>query len=77
MTHQLHVVPTLSTWGFIRGVALLLLPALFGCGGGGSVAPAPRGDCIAADQSVVRRDVTEDQCTAICPDCSWVSNDEQ
>lgn len=53
------------------GVLLLTLAA---CGGGEAIS-APKGDCVAADQTVVRQNVTQTQCAEICPTCSWVGDD--
>lgn len=54
-----------------------LLLTLMGCGGGDPVSPGPKGDCVAQDLTVVRRNVTREQCAEICPTCSWVSTDDQ
>lgn len=63
-----------------RRAARLLLAAMLlapiGCDGGAPISPGPLGDCVSLDETVVRQNVTQEQCAAICPACSWVSNSE-
>lgn len=59
------------------GIGVVLV-TLLGCGDGDGVTiSTPKGDCVAPDQTVVRQNVTQAQCTEICPTCSWAGGEHQ